>query len=64
MAGQKVLNSDKKQIDISSLPKGTYILKTTIEGKDITKKVIKKLANASFFYLFICFRILNVFLSV
>lgn len=49
MAGQKVLNSDKKQIDISSLPKGTYILKTTIEGKDITKKVIKKTRKCEFF---------------
>ena len=42
MAGQKVLDSDKKQINISSLPTGTYILKTTIDGKDVTKKVMKK----------------------
>lgn len=42
MAGQKVLNSDQKQINVSSLPKGTYILKTTIDGKDVTKKIIKK----------------------
>ncbi|WP_353734735.1 T9SS type A sorting domain-containing protein [Algoriella sp.] len=42
MAGQKVLDSDQKQINVSSLSKGTYILKTTIDGKDITKKIIKK----------------------
>ena len=42
MAGQKVLNSDQKQINVSSLPKGTYILKSTIDGKDVTKKIIKK----------------------
>ncbi|WP_334125612.1 T9SS type A sorting domain-containing protein [Empedobacter brevis] len=42
MAGQKVLNSEHKQIDVSSLPKGIYILKTTIDGKDMTKKIIKK----------------------
>ncbi len=42
MAGQKVLDSDMKQINISSLPTGTYILKTTIDGKDVTKKVMKK----------------------
>lgn len=42
MAGQKVLDSDQKQINVSSLSKGTYILKTTIDGKDVTKKIIKK----------------------
>lgn len=42
MAGQKVLDSDQKQINVSALPKGTYVLKTTIDGKDVTKKIIKK----------------------
>lgn len=42
MQGQKILNSNQNQIDISVLPKGTYILKTTIDGKDVTKKIIKK----------------------
>ena len=42
MAGQKVLASDQKQINISSLPKGTYILKTIIDGNENTKKIIKK----------------------
>ena len=42
MAGQKVLASDQKQISISSLPKGAYILKTIIDGNENTKKIIKK----------------------
>ncbi|MGV0924786.1 T9SS type A sorting domain-containing protein [Empedobacter tilapiae] len=40
--GEVVLRSNNKQINISSLPKGIYIIKTIIDGKDYTKKVIKK----------------------
>lgn len=42
MTGQTVLNSDQKQLNISSLPKGTYVLKTIIDGIENTKKIIKK----------------------
>lgn len=40
--GEVVLRSNNKQINISSLPKGIYIIKTIIDGNDYTKKVIKK----------------------
>lgn len=42
ITGQKVLTSDQNQINVSSLPKGTYILKTIIDGNENTKKIIKK----------------------
>ena len=42
MTGQKVLSSNEKQLNISSLPKGTYVLKTIIDGNENTKKIIKK----------------------
>ncbi|MDH1884201.1 T9SS type A sorting domain-containing protein [Empedobacter falsenii] len=42
MTGQKVLSTNEKQLNISSLPKGTYVLKTIIDGNENTKKIIKK----------------------
>lgn len=42
MTGQIVLHSNQKQLNISSLPKGTYVLKTIIDGTENTKKIIKK----------------------
>lgn len=39
---QKEMNSDKAEINMSSLPAGIYIVKIHSEGKMQTKKVIKK----------------------
>jgi len=40
--GDKVISSDKKHIDTSSLNNGLYILKIElINGKSLTKKIIK-----------------------
>ncbi|WP_300672663.1 T9SS type A sorting domain-containing protein [Soonwooa sp.] len=46
MAGKVVLRNDFKSaensIDVSKLPKSTYILKMTIDGKEVSKTFIKK----------------------
>ncbi|MCA4809767.1 T9SS type A sorting domain-containing protein [Empedobacter stercoris] len=42
LQGQIVLKSTKNEIDVSHLPNGIYILKTLIDGKEATKKIIKK----------------------
>lgn len=42
LQGQIVLKSTKNEIDVSHLPNRIYILKTLIDGKEATKKIIKK----------------------
>lgn len=43
LSGQKLMTSNEKQINVSHLNKGIYIVKiTTVDGKTETKKLIKK----------------------
>lgn len=43
LSGQKLITSNEKQINVSHLNKGIYIVKiTTVNGKTETKKLIKK----------------------
>ena len=45
-AGQKVMtfapNANDSEINLSSLPKGLYFVKASVNGQVITNKVIKK----------------------
>lgn len=42
MNGKLILNTSEKSINVKHLPKGIYILRTIIDGKESTKKIIKK----------------------
>ncbi len=42
MNGKLILKSSEKSINVKHLPKGIYILRTVIDGKESTKKIIKK----------------------
>ncbi|MGL5234472.1 MAG: S8/S53 family peptidase [Empedobacter falsenii] len=42
MTGEKVLSSDKKQINISNLPTGVYIINIKTDKQSISKKIVKQ----------------------
>jgi hypothetical protein len=42
LQGQKVIESTTKQINVSNLENGVYFIKVNSEGKNATKRFIKK----------------------
>ncbi|WP_414820046.1 T9SS type A sorting domain-containing protein, partial [Staphylococcus epidermidis] len=42
MTGKKVSSSDKKQINISNLPTGVYIINIKTDKQSVSKKIVKQ----------------------